>query len=867
MATTNENINIQLTVDTTKGKQAIVDYEKLLKELRDEMVNLEVATNGLSEATEEQRLRYAELEVQSGKITDAMGDVNARINANADDYQKFNAALEGLAGGVAVAQGLVGTLDLLGLSNMGVEQVVKTLMTLQGVMNSVNAVQQIFNKDSKVRILLTKMLGETSAKTAATEVVQAGATTTLAVSEKTAEKAQRSLNAAMVANPVMAIVAGIAALVAILAVSIKLINKETEEEKRANAVKEQRAEIDKQISEAVGETQTTLAGYLDVLKNTNVSEDERKILLGEIEKATGGVISANDAEKMSLEELEKAVYTYITALEAEERQKALIAKKIELETEREAAQRKVNERGRKKDVKALKEVQAKYDDVTKALSKNTSEIVKNRVAQAKANEEKKKDTETAENLEKKAEAWKKFKSERDDAQKSYQQSIEDMAIADAEYDKDYDRLLEARKAKRNREYNEELEKYKGQFKSKLITQEQYDALVAASTEKRNNDIAKLETDNDKLIWDEKVKNLDKDSATYWDDYNKLLKEGLEKGFATEKQLSDANKEKRQQEDEAAAKILANQYEIDAKEQEVARIKGRVAGLEEGTPEYFDALIEQAEAQRELELEQLEQDKEAKLLSEEDYQIRKKEIIDKYRTENLQAQRDDAQKEIEIKELTYQAIGEIASGLRSTLGSLQEAELADESKSEKEKLQIQKKYAIASLLINIAESGVSLATSIPKTLEAYADIPVAGPIIAAVQIAATTAAIIAQIAKIRQLQQQINKAARGAYVVGPSHSQGGVPYELEGGEAVLNKRAMAIPQYRALASAMNVSTGGVAFPNTNSNAALTAQVDRTTVQAIVAETIRGVSAIPVVVSESDITNTVRKVDTIVGRSKI
>ena len=81
--------------------------------------------------------------------------------------------------------------------------------------------------------------------------------------------------------------------------------------------------------------------------------------------------------------------------------------------------------------------------------------------------------------------------------------------------------------------------------------------------------------------------------------------------------------------------------------------------------------------------------------------------------------------------------------------------------------------------------------------------------------------------------------------------------------MLNKRAMSIPAYRNMASAMNVATGGVAFPGTNPNMALTASIDESVIDRIVNK----IAAIPVVVSEESITNAQRNVGVSVERSRI
>lgn len=59
----------------------------------------------------------------------------------------------------------------------------------------------------------------------------------------------------------------------------------------------------------------------------------------------------------------------------------------------------------------------------------------------------------------------------------------------------------------------------------------------------------------------------------------------------------------------------------------------------------------------------------------------------------------------------------------------------------------------------------------------------------------------------------DKFAEGGLLAGPSHAQGGIktPFgELEGGEAVINRRSMANPYLRSLASQINQAGGGVKF---------------------------------------------------------
>jgi hypothetical protein len=98
--------------------------------------------------------------------------------------------------------------------------------------------------------------------------------------------------------------------------------------------------------------------------------------------------------------------------------------------------------------------------------------------------------------------------------------------------------------------------------------------------------------------------------------------------------------------------------------------------------------------------------------------------------------------------------------------------------------------------------------------------------------AAAGAVASGIARVKQIAS--TKFARGGLLRGNSHSNGGIPTpygELEGGEGVINKRSMADPYLKSLASAINVAGGGVAFAqggilNTASASSVSNSIDLT-----------------------------------------
>ena len=107
---------------------------------------------------------------------------------------------------------------------------------------------------------------------------------------------------------------------------------------------------------------------------------------------------------------------------------------------------------------------------------------------------------------------------------------------------------------------------------------------------------------------------------------------------------------------------------------------------------------------------------------------------------------------------------------------------------------------------IAQNAIALRDTIQATISAFAETKggIIPKLAAAATAAATGAALLASLKAIA-----VPKAADGM-LVGPSHEQGGILIEAEGGEAIINKRSMSIPWVKQQASYLNELGGGVPF---------------------------------------------------------
>ena len=166
-------------------------------------------------------------------------------------------------------------------------------------------------------------------------------------------------------------------------------------------------------------------------------------------------------------------------------------------------------------------------------------------------------------------------------------------------------------------------------------------------------------------------------------------------------------------------------------------------------------------------------------------------------------------------------------------------------------------------MKIGEIGASTAKAIMETWASYSGMGVVGTVLAGIQTALLAATGIAQTNKARSAMNSAMKAERGGILKGKSHSQGGIKtdggVELEGGEAIINKKSTKL--FAPLLSDIN-SYNGYGAPLIqkvdNGTASTVSSVSEDTIRQIVAETVNGVTAIPVVVTEHSISMAQRNV---------
>ena len=245
---------------------------------------------------------FAALAQQAGAMKDALADVEQQINATASDTKNLDTALMGLTtvmGGLS----LMGSMFAEGSEEA--EKFNKILQKVQAVMVVLNTLRTIQNATQKQGLLYqtaeaVKLKAVNVLKTLAAKVTAAQ---TAATVKQTI--AQKALNLVMMANPVMLLVAGFAALTAGLAAvagafsdtSDEAERQEQEMEALTESIERQKAALDNLIAAmreaGRSEAEQLMVKFrrLNLLLNEDAPEDVKEGLRSDIKETTNSLLA------------------------------------------------------------------------------------------------------------------------------------------------------------------------------------------------------------------------------------------------------------------------------------------------------------------------------------------------------------------------------------------------------------------------------------------------------------------------------------------------------------------------------------------------------------------------------------------------
>lgn len=840
------DVNVKINVDANSAIKQTASVNTQIKQLTQSMRELEDA--GKADTQE-----YFEMAVAAAKLRDQQGDLRTMVNALSDDFFKQRVAMEGLSLGANVFSQLTQAAELCGIEN---ENLSKALNRLQGVMNLANSAMNIskaLNKDSALMIALrmknTKALTDAQKANNITTEAGAVATNTLTAAEKTATTAAGQLTvgckAVGVAIKAIPIIGWIATAIGLLGTLKDLISGFFDEEERGVEIrKEQIKLLDEQESKmrrvytAVSEEEKHFNDIVNRLKEIKEGTSEWDDLMSEVSSIT----------RISKDYLKD--HPNIVAKVLDQQHKLNKAQQ-EYNTYQELIQEHEEEAQKARDAwlhghdeEEKESARVRYymlDDLAKSEKKLAADAdvnIKNYKRSLYAYMDV-------------AKGWEKVQKDAADAADKAQKNQQTAAAATKE---EIEAAAKLRRKAREQELQEEIDRTKEGTEARVEAEWN---LLEYKKNIAKQDVA-MQKGFNRLSVEEKQALIREAESKYLEEQSKLWND-----YRTKQNQKEIDDYRKNRDEELRIQEAAN--------------KTKLLGLEEGSREYNAALREQYDIEYEIALEELNRKLEDELILQKEYDkqvellnaerdAKNKELVDNYLQYEIQKYAEAVQQKLQIVQTFTNTFSDLTT-------AMMEAELSKVEGNSRHEADIRKKYAKMQFAMQIGQIGVSTAASIAEAWSSVAGIIFPGNVIAGGILTAMLAATgIAQTIKAKQEMNKAlsGKAAKGAFINGKSHSQGGELWELEGGEAVLNKKAMAIPAFRQLASAMNEATGGVSFNNTittqsQRQSLLSVNVPDDAIRSIVAETVAGIVSIPVTVTESSITNAQRNVSVIENRS--
>ena len=188
-------------------EQLDVEMRSLKTTLRDNVEQLAMMKLRGEENTE----AYKTLAKNTSDLRDTVGDVNLEINNMASDTKNLD-GLVGIAQGLTASFGVYqSTLTMVGIESEDIEKTQAKLMATMAMLNSLQEIQNLLQKESAARIYITNILEKIRNAGESKNIVLKTASIMVT---KAVTAAQWLYNAALTANPIGLVVVAVGALVA-----------------------------------------------------------------------------------------------------------------------------------------------------------------------------------------------------------------------------------------------------------------------------------------------------------------------------------------------------------------------------------------------------------------------------------------------------------------------------------------------------------------------------------------------------------------------------------------------------------------------------------------------------------------------------
>jgi hypothetical protein len=285
-----QNINIKLLIDAAESAKTVQETKKALRDLKTAALQVEEGSQAFQSIT-----------TAAGQLQDKIGDLGATTKYLGDDLKNlkgFTSIASGIAGAFAAAQGAAA---LFGGQNKQLEASLLKVQSAMSILQGIQAVGEVLQKESAASLFIQNGLRKTTIALAGEEAIaKAG----VAVANGTATITQRALNAAMTANPVMALVAVlVVATTALMAFSSS--QKEVSESQKAlnDSISKSRADLEVELR--------TFNSQIEALKQLKTGSEERAIAIKKINDQYGTTLKNLTDETAFLKQVNIAQADYV----------------------------------------------------------------------------------------------------------------------------------------------------------------------------------------------------------------------------------------------------------------------------------------------------------------------------------------------------------------------------------------------------------------------------------------------------------------------------------------------------------------------------------------------------------------------------
>jgi hypothetical protein len=357
-----------------------------LRQLKAAMAEMELAGQGDTQ-------EFLDMAVRAGQLEDQIGDVSARVRVLASDTKYLDAGTQAFQGLIGAATAGAGAFALFGGESEEANKIIQKVTGAMAVLQGVQAAAAALNKDSALSVLLfsnaQRAATATTTGLAVAEGVEAGAATAGATATK-------AFTAALLENPITAILVGLAALVAALIAfsdgsseaekATKSLNDELERQDAILSLDEAslKRRTDLMVAQAKAQGKaasdiTTIEGkalqerlalrtdayneflkqYNDFDKRAHLSADDNKKLEDELIKRQSQL--ADDSNAIQIKKLERDKQVQDETVKAQKDAEALTKKQIEEQKKAAEERKKILEQ----QIKFTKELEASRVDAIK----------------------------------------------------------------------------------------------------------------------------------------------------------------------------------------------------------------------------------------------------------------------------------------------------------------------------------------------------------------------------------------------------------------------------------------------------------------------------------------------------------------------